>query len=364
MPVKYLFIDPSVADHPNVERFAVNLGLKAQLLDDPNDLFQILKESADPWKMGKEVLWLTRNKGAFIKKCPGTRDYLCCDYQIMHIGTYCTMDCAYCILQGYFHPPVLQYFLNHDDLIAELDSVFASQKTMRIGTGEFTDSLIWENWSELTPQIVRRFADQDISVLELKTKTVAIDRLKGLHHNRKTILSWSLNTPRVIREQERGTSSLQARLRAAAQCLEWGYPLSFHFDPMVIYPNCHDEYLGVLDSLFKQINADAIVWISMGTFRFMPALQPIIKRRFPDSAIIYGEFVPGLDNKMRYFRELRIDLYQRMAQWLSTHAPNLRFYLCMESETIWQRSFGFSPQAFGGLGTMLDESARVHCGIR
>lgn len=364
MPVRYLFVDPSVADHPHAERFAEKIGLKPQLLDDPNYLFQILKESADPWQMGKEVLWLTRNKGAFIKKCPGTRDYVCCDYQILHIGTYCTMDCAYCILQGYFHPPVLQYFLNHDDLINELDCIFANQKTMRIGTGEFTDSLIWEGWSELTPQLVQRFAAQDCCVLELKTKTVAIDRLKGLPHNRKTILSWSLNTPRVIREQERRTASLQARLRAAAQCLEWGYPLSFHFDPMVIYPNCHDEYLEVLDLLFNNINPDAIVWISMGTFRFMPALQPIIKRRFPDSTIIYGEFIPGLDNKMRYFRQLRIDLYARMAQWLNTHAPGVRFYLCMESETVWQRSFGFSPQEYGGLGTMLDDSARAHCGIR
>jgi DNA repair photolyase len=364
MAVKQLFVDQSVARYPQVNRFAEKLRLKPQILDDPAPIFQDLKESDDSWQNGKEVLWLTRNKGAFLKKCPGTRDYLCCDYQILHIGTYCTMDCAYCILQGYFHPPFLQYFLNHEDLTAELENVFNRQEIMRIGTGEFTDSLIWEEWSDLTPQLVQRFADQTSAVLELKTKTVAIDHLKNLNHNRKTILSWSLNTPRVIRDQERRTSSLRARLRAAAQCLQWGYPLSFHFDPMVIYSNCQEEYIGVLKLLFEHIPADAIVWISMGTFRFMPSLQPIIKRRFPDSDIIYGEFIPGLDNKMRYFRKLRIDLYKGMVEWLTTFAPQVQSYLCMESETVWQRSFGFSPASRGGLGAMLDDSARRHCGLK
>jgi spore photoproduct lyase len=53
-------------------------------------------------------------------------------------------------------------------------------------------------------------------VLELKTKSVNIGGLLDLDHRRKTILAWSLNTERVIRDEERGTASLDARLRAAA----------------------------------------------------------------------------------------------------------------------------------------------------
>ena len=364
MGIKHLYIDTSVTDFPASRDFAARLGLEPQYLDDPQPIFSRIKASSDPWQTGKEVLWLTRNRGEFIKKCPGTRDYTCCGYQILHIGTYCTMDCSYCILQGYFHPPFLQYFINFDDLTTELDKRLADKETLRIGTGEFTDSLIWEPWSGLTSQLVARFARQNVSVLELKTKTVAVNQLEGLHHNRKTILAWSVNTPRIIQSQERGTASLASRLKTAARCCDWGYPVAFHFDPMIIYPGCAQEYIDVLDLILEHVAAENIVWISMGTFRSMPALHPIIRRRFPDSKITYGEFIPGLDGKMRYFKTLRIDLYRRMVDRLNAMAPDVLMYLCMESDQVWRQSFGFAPQEKGGLAAMLDAAATSHCNLR
>ncbi len=58
--------------------------------------------------------------------------------------------------------------------------------------------------------------------------------------------------------------------------------------------------------IFFPCPAGSIVWISIGSFRFMPALKPIIENRFPSSRLCYGEFILGLDNKMRYFKPLRI----------------------------------------------------------
>ena len=363
MAVTQLYVDRQVAGLPAAKEFVRESGLRPDILDDPATLFELIKSSEDPWAAAKQAILLTGNKGAFIKECPGTREYTCCGYQILHIGSYCTMDCSYCILQSYFHPPVLQFFVNHDDMKAELDQLLAKPKLHRIGTGEFTDSLIWEQWSDLTPWLVDRFAGQSRSVLELKTKTTNISRLEGLNHQRKTILSWSLNTPRIIASQERGTASLKARIRAAAQCQSWGYPLAFHFDPMVIYPGCEHEYPKVLKQLFDAIAPENIVWISMGTFRFMPALKAIIEKRFADSDIPYGEFIPGLDGKMRYFKPQRIRLYRAMAQWLQSHSPEILTYLCMEDEQVWQNSFGYDPESKGGLAAMLDESARHHCNL-
>jgi spore photoproduct lyase len=363
MKISHLFVDMSVRESPLVEQFAVQLGLPAIMVEDHNCLFENIKKEDDPWLAGKKMILLTRNHGPFLRQCPGTRDYICCNYRILNIGTYCTMDCAYCILQSYFHPPLLHYFVNHDDLWIELERVLSGSEGFRVGTGEFTDSLIWEPWSDLTPRLVERFARQERSVLELKTKTTAVEKLKNLKHGRKTILSWSLNTPRVIANQERGTASLGARLRAAAQCQSWGYPLAFHFDPMVIYPGCEEDYSQVLQELFNHIDPKNIVWISMGTFRFMPALKPIIQRRFSQSDIVYGEFIPGLDGKMRYFKPLRTQLYRRMVEMIRRRAEEAMVYLCMEDDQVWLQSFGFTPESKGGLPAMLDQSARMHCGL-
>ncbi len=363
MKLKKLFVDAAIESHPQTRRISEKIGLSAQVVHDPSDLFRRVNQSPDPVGRGKEMLYLTRNKGNFVKSCPGTREYTCCDYKILHVACFCTMDCAYCILQSYFHPPLLQFFVNREDMDNELDRLFENRETARVGTGEFTDSLIWENWTDLTDHLVARFAAQDSAVLELKTKTVNIHRLEGLNHRKRTILAWSLNTPAVIQSEERRTASLEARLKAARRCQDWGYPLAFHFDPMILYPGCEAAYEKVVHQLFSWIRPENIVWISLGTFRYMPSLKPIVEKRFPESKIVYGEFITGLDNKMRYFKPLRIDLYRKMAKWIRALAPDVTLYFCMEDDEVWNGALGFSPPADGGLKRMLDASAVRICGL-
>lgn len=361
-PLK-LYIDQEVADLPEVVSIKSRLNLPFETVQDAREVFGLVSSADDPVKKGKEVLFLTKNKGAFIRPCPGTRYYTCCGYNILHIGTFCTMDCSYCILQSYFHPPVLQYFVNHDDLLSELDSLFQKKSVRRVGTGEFTDSMIWERWTDLSSMLVPKFAGQSSAVLELKTKTIAIKGLKNLDHNQKTIVSWSLNTNTIISNEERHTTSLPERLKAAAECASWGYPLAFHFDPMIIYEGCEEDYRQVVIELFSTVSPENIVWISLGTFRFMPSLKQVIQKRFPDSKIIYGEFISGLDAKTRYFKPLRIDLYQKMASWIKEAAPDVLVYFCMEDDEVWKKSLGFIPDDCGGLPLMLDKSAMRHCGL-
>ncbi|MDM8553068.1 DNA photolyase [Desulfobacterales bacterium HSG2] len=355
-----LYIDRRVYDTPGAVAIRSRLGAPSVIVQDAGEVFEAVSSANDPVRKGKESLFLTRNKGAFVRTCPGTRHYTCCGYRILHIGTFCSMDCSYCILQSYFHPPMLQYFVNQDEMLAELDLMFSEKSVSRIGTGEFTDSMIWE-WTGLSELLVPKFSGQSHAVLELKTKTNAVKSLKQLNHNRKTILAWSLNTNEVIASEERHTASLSARLRAAAACESWGYPLAFHFDPMIIYDGCEEAYTRVAEQIFSYVSADNIVWISLGSFRFMPSLKPIIQKRFPRSKIVYGEFIPGLDGKMRYFKPLRISLYRRMASRIKEIAPNVSVYFCMEDDEVWEKSLGFIPSERGGLPRMLDESAVKHC---
>ena len=363
MPLKKLYLDQAVADHPEAKEILVQIDLPVTVVVDAAEVYHDIQAAEDPVSFGKQVLFLTRNRGAFIKDCPGTSEYHCCGYQILHIGTFCHMDCAYCILQAYFHPAVMQYFVNSPDMLAELTDRFKMDRVQRIGTGEFTDSLIWERWTRLSQKLVPLFGTQKTAVLELKTKTAAVENLAGLPHNRKTILAWSLNTPAVIATEERGTASLKARLAAAAAGEGWGYPLAFHFDPIVIYDGCADDYRNVIAQLFATVSAENIAWISLGSFRFMPALKSYVTRRFQDSKLMYGEFVTGLDGKMRYFKPLRIDVYREIVNAIRDFAPEAAIYFCMEDDEVWRKTLGFTPQQRGGLANMLDERAASACGL-
>jgi spore photoproduct lyase len=310
---------------------------------------------------GKRQLFLCRNRGAFFKPCPGTKEYRCCDYQVLNIGSNCPIDCVYCILQAYLNTPWLTFYVNIDDLVAELEHGLTAnpQNFFRIGTGEFTDSLAIDRLTCLSRTLVPLIGGMDNAVLELKTKSAMIDNLRGLEHQGKTIVAWSLNSQAIMQRQELRSATLTERLEAAKRCADWGYRLAFHFDPIIDHPGWQSGYQQTIDALFATVPAEAIAWISLGALRFIPALKDIGMRRFPGTGIYYNEFVPGLDGKSRYFRPHRVSLYKFIYDRLKRQASEgTCIYFCMESDEIWREVMGFAPEEKGGLPRMLDLASR------
>ncbi|KPK00593.1 MAG: DNA photolyase [Desulfobacterales bacterium SG8_35] len=310
---------------------------------------------------GKRHLLLAKNRGKFFKPCPGTKEYICCDYQVLNIGMNCPMDCVYCILQAYLNNPYLSFYVNIEDLLAELHGAFAQDPGhfRRIGTGEFTDSLALDRLTGLSRKLVEFMRDRNSAVLELKTKSVVIENLEGLDHGGRTIVAWSLNSPAIVAQEERRTASLEQRLAAAATCASWGYKLAFHFDPIIYHAGWRQGYSETIGRLFAVVPKENIAWISMGCLRYLPPLKKIAGQRFPKSRFFHEEFIEGLDGKARYFRTLRVEMYQHLYREMLHQAdPRTCIYLCMENNDIWHEVFGFIPEEKGGLPMMLDAAVR------
>jgi spore photoproduct lyase len=209
----------------------------------------------------------------------------------------------------------------------------------------------------LSRRLINYFARRKNAVLELKTKSAYIENLRNIDHGGNTIIAWSLNSSEIMEKEEIRTSSLEERLDAALSCASLGYHLAFHFDPVICHNGWKDDYFKTIDRLFKKVPADSIRWISIGAFRFIPHLKAIGLRRFPQSTIYFNEFVEGLDNKQRYFRTLRVNIYKEIYQRLKEYAAaDTCIYFCMESDEVWQEVMGYSPGEKGGLVRMLDAS--------
>jgi DNA repair photolyase len=326
---------------------------------DRQDPDGISGEYPDNLTKGKHHLLLCRNRGHFFKPCPGTREYRCCGYQVLNIGMNCPMDCVYCILQAYLNKPWLTFFVNIDDLFHELKHAFSEEpdRFFRIGTGEFTDSMALDRLTFFSPKLVEFMADQKQGILELKTKSGVIENLKGLRHNGRTVLAWSLNSIPIMEKEEIRTATLDERLAAARQCAEWGYKLAFHFDPIIDHSGWEQGYAETIRKLFQTVPAEQIVWISLGALRYLPSLKAIGSRRFPGTRIYCQEFIEGLDNKKRYFRPRRVTLYKYLYKLLKRSAdPSTCIYFCMESDEIWEEVMGYTPEERGGIPAMLDKT--------
>jgi spore photoproduct lyase len=312
---------------------------------------------ADSLDMDKETIRLVSFKGEFLKPCPGTKEYICCGYQILHVGTNCPMECSYCILQAYFNEPSLNIFVNLEDKLDKIGRVLDShpEKIYRMGTGEFMDSLSLDHvvgWSDM---LLPFFSARKNCILELKTKTDRIEGLLSSKYRDQIIVSWSLNSPFISSREEHGAPTLKKRLEAARKCQSEGYRIGFHFDPLVQHPNWKEGYMRTIEMMDNYVDPAGIVWISLGCLRYIPLLKTIIRKRHPSTHILDGEFIRGLDGKMRYFKPIRIDIYSFIAEILVKWHHDLGLYLCMESNEVWQKSLGWSPLNSGGLSDYLDK---------
>jgi DNA repair photolyase len=312
--------------------------------------------SGDAFGAAKRTLYLTRHKGDFFKKCPGSEGQVCCNYFVINFASNCPMDCSYCYLQEYLADNAsLKVFSNVDDLIQEADRTLARHRGVffRIGTGEITDSLALEPYTGMVGELIPYFAAQPNVLLELKTKSDCVESLLDLDPKGRVVVAWSMNPQPVIDRDEHGTASLGARLAAARRCQDAGYRLGFHFDPIMEYSGWESDYESMLEQTFATIDWRKLAWVSLGVLRQTPALKRTMRARFPGSRLLTGEQVLCPDGKWRYFQPLRVEIYRKMVRWIRRAAPTVKIYLCMESHEVWEQVFGFAPTCEKELGNQM-----------
>lgn len=315
-------------------------GIPVYTVQDLDEIMTELGVGAPPPRSATRVLVLARHAGHFMKECPGNGAEICCNYHVINFATNCHFECSYCILQSYLNNPAMVIYTNTGALMDEVRSRVYQEpnRFFRIGTGEMADSLALDDITGYSLLLVPFFAKLPNAILELKTKSDQISNLAGLAHAGRTVVSWSVNPPRICSFEERKTATLAERLAAARQCQAWGYKVGFHFDPLIHYEGWEADYEETVREIFHAVKPEGVAWVSLGALRFTPHLRDMVRRRFPKSRIPYGEFVPGHNAKLRYFRPIREEMYSKMYAWIRRSAPGVFVYLCMESGVVWKNS--------------------------
>ena len=80
----------------------------------------------------------------------------------------------------------------------------------------------------------------------------------------------------------------------------------------------------------------------MGTLRF-----PLDMSSNMSAEIRAGEFIQGTDNKLRYFRPLRTEVYNKIKEFLLHYVDEDIIYLCMESQIVWEDVFNIRMDSEG-----------------
>ncbi len=287
-----------------------------------------------------DTLLIHREKYDFLKPCPCSGGSAGCGYNLINLGFGCRFECEYCFLQQYQNLHAVLLPANVDEFLQKMDGASFCTGPFdrpRIGSGEFTDSLVFDDLTHYSAQIVPFFRARPHLQFEFKTKSVNIGGLLEAGGTENVVVSWSVNAAPITDKAERFTPGLTARLQAACEVAHAGYRLGFHFDPVVIYPGYQQDYARTVQEMADTLPHDKIAWISVGTLRFSRELKKQIETRFPANTILDGEFLLDFDGKMRYSAAQRVEAYQFLVPLLRRTFPKAVVYLCMEDPSVAQQ---------------------------
>jgi spore photoproduct lyase len=322
-----------------VEKSAVNTGT-VKLLDKKGIDYKIV-DSDEEFEDKKSNIFVTSSRGTFLRPCPATKIYRCCNYHVFDIMEGCPFDCTYCILQSYLNHEYIKVFADTDSIERELLELNEKGR-YRVGTGELSDSLALDNIFEFSGLFIPIVNKLENIQFEFKTKSSNTSNLLNLNP-KNIVISFSVNTDFISKTEEHKAGDMDKRLNAAKILAEYGYKIGFHFDPIVIYDNCHKDYDNLIDKLFSSVDEQSVEFVSLSTFRCIPSLIDRIREKFDRSILTKYDYIKGLDGKLRYFKPERIDILNFVYKALRKNWRKAFIYFCMEHSTIWDKIIGYDP---------------------
>ncbi len=294
-------------------------------------------------------------QGNIVRDCPGTKNHICCGYKTIDLVEGCVLSCSYCILKAYINSPDIRIVKDVDYVLSQVDKAIDAEQihALRFGTGELSDSLALDRRYNLNKPLVEFFGRKKKALLELKSKWASIDHLRNFL-NPYTIISFSVAPQQIISREERRTSPLYKRLKAAKKAQDAGCFVGLHFDPIIIYPGFEKDYQYLIDDIGRILDLERVIWVSLGLLRFPPRLMDEFMEKGRKN-LLYGEFIRGEDGKYRYLKSERIRVYQMLYDRLKSKDESLFIYFCMERQDVWKSVTGITVTGNADLITLFDK---------
>jgi len=297
--------------------------------------------TAEEKKFPETRMVKTDLRGSIMGKCPvASEKTRCCNLNTLDAVQQCGFGCSYCSIQSFYHGNQVKFIkelANHLETL-EIDD----NKPIHIGTGQSSDSLMWGNRFGLLENLAEFAKKHPNVILEMKSKSSRIDYFIENPPPSNMVFTWSLNTPKVIAAEEKGTASLEKRIESARKLADMGIPVGFHFHPMVWYKGWKENYLAIVSRLEKEFSPEEVVMVSIGTLTFIKPVLKRIRERMAKTSILKMP-MEECAGKLSYPFEIKKELFATLYQGFSKEwRDSVFFYMCMENIDLWEPVFGRS----------------------
>lgn len=281
----------------------------------------------------------TELKGNIIGTCPvASEKTRCCNLKTLDVVQQCGFSCSYCSIQSFYHQNQVRFIENLQKHLDDID--LDPNQNYHIGTGQSSDSLMWGNNHNLLEYLYAFTENHPNVILEMKSKSGRIDYFLNNTPPSNMVFTWSLNPQIVVFNEEKGAASLSKRLNSARQLADKGYPVGFHFHPMIWYEGWEEDYKNLVKKLTEMFKPEEVVMVSIGTLTFIKSVIKQIRHHLLKSTILQMP-MEEIGGKMSYPFSIKKQLFSTLydgfpASW----KEQVFFYMCMEDIRLWQPIFG------------------------
>lgn len=278
-------------------------------------------------------------EGMGLGACPvaseGTR---CCNLLTLDAVESCGFDCSYCSIQSFYNQNKIGF---DKDFKKKLDNLkLDPNQTYHIGTGQSSDSLMWGNQDGILDALFKFARNNPNVILEFKTKSNNIKYFCENEVPKNIIVTWSLNTQTIIKNEEHLTATLEERLQSARTLANKGILVGFHFHPIVQYENYLSDYKDIYENIQELFLSKEVVLISFGTLTFIKPVIKKLRKRELKTKILQMPF-ETINGKQSYSLEVKKEMFKHAYESFKLWHGKVYFYLCMEDNSLWKEVFGY-----------------------
>ena len=311
------------------------------------DIHKNFKKQPNDYKNFEDIKYDVRKysfrqiskKGIGLGACPvaseGTR---CCNLLTLDAVESCGFDCSYCSIQSFYNQNKIGIDKDFKKKLENLE--LDPNQVYHIGTGQSSDSLMWGNRDGILDSLFEFAIKYPKVILEFKTKSNNIKYFCEHEVPKNIIVTWSLNTPTIIKNEEHLTASLDERISAARKLSDKGVLVGFHFHPIIQYKNYLDDYKKIYDTLQSAFKPEEVVLISMGTLTFIKPVIKQLREREMKTKILQMPF-ENINGKQSYSLEVKKEMFKHCYDSFKSWHNKVYFYLCMEDHSLWKEVFGY-----------------------
>lgn len=329
-----VYVEKKIENHPRVTSLLSKIKKSPLYIENYSDLWG---RSKKPYLQKRDSLnlFLARKEGQLLKLAPDAYGSAGEPHYYFIHAYNCIYECQYCYLQGYFNSPDIVLFINHEEILAEMEKTLSQHKDQKVWfhAGEFSDSLALTHLTgelELYHDFCRK---NPTAIIELRTKSVNTKEIIKLAPLPNFIVSFSLSPKDMARRVDLKTPSAGARLKAMKELKDLGFKVAAHFDPIIYEDNLKNSYTILLQEMKEMGLNENLQYLSLGVVRFTKDVHREFERNYPESVIHTGPMIKSFDGKVRYHRPMRMWMMNSIKELaINSGVPQERIYLCMEDD--------------------------------